>query len=121
MERIIKWREELRSRALELARQVADKVHGTVFLVGSYARGDFAEDSDIDIVIIGSFNEPPHRRLLDLDIPPNVEAIAFNVDEIMRIVDRCYPLALDLAIGIVLRDDLDISGELVARARRCVK
>ncbi len=36
---IIKWREELRSRALELARQVADRVRGTVFLVGSYARG----------------------------------------------------------------------------------
>ncbi len=91
MERIIKWREELRNRALELARQVADRVRGTVFLVGSYARGDFAEDSDIDIVVIGSFNEPPHRRLLDLDVPPNVEVLAFNVNEIMRIVDRCYP------------------------------
>ncbi|WP_054853204.1 nucleotidyltransferase domain-containing protein [Vulcanisaeta distributa] len=120
MERIIKWREELRNRALELARQVADRVRGTVFLVGSYARGDFAEDSDVDIVVIGSFNEPPHRRLLDLDVPPNVEVLAFNVNEIMRIVDRCYPLALDLAIGVVLKDELGISSELVSKARRCL-
>ncbi|ADN50726.1 nucleotidyltransferase domain-containing protein [Vulcanisaeta distributa] len=121
MEGIIKWREELRSRALELARQVADRVHGTVFLVGSYARGDFAEDSDIDVVVIGDFNEPPHRRLLDLDTPPNVEVLAFNVNEVFKIVDRCYPLALDIALGIVLRDDLGISSELVVRARRCVR
>ncbi|MFP3492458.1 MAG: nucleotidyltransferase domain-containing protein, partial [Vulcanisaeta sp.] len=61
MEKVIKWREELRSRAIELARQVAGKVQGTVFLVGSYARGDFMEDSDIDVLIIAQFTEPPHR------------------------------------------------------------
>ncbi|MGC9153149.1 MAG: nucleotidyltransferase domain-containing protein [Vulcanisaeta sp.] len=121
MERIIKWREELRARALELARRVADEVRGTVFLVGSYARGDFAEDSDVDVVVIGNFNEPPHKRLLNLDVPPNVEVLAFNVGEAFRIVDKCYPLALDLSIGIVLKDELGISSELITRARRCIK
>jgi predicted nucleotidyltransferase len=38
--------------ALGLARQVADGVQGTVLLVGSYARGDFREDSDIDVLVI---------------------------------------------------------------------
>ena len=120
MEEIIKWREELRRRALELAKRVAERVHGTVFLVGSYARGDFSVDSDVDVVVIGDFSGPPHRRLLNLDIPPGVEVLAFNVNEILRIVERCYPLALDIAIGVVLKDELGIADELIDGARRCL-
>ncbi len=30
------------------------------------------------------------------------------------------PLALDLAIGVVLKDELGISSELVSKARRCL-
>lgn len=30
------------------------------------------------------------------------------------------PLALDIAIGVVLKDGLGISSELIAEARRCV-
>ncbi len=121
MENIIKWREGLRRRALELARRIAEEVHGTVFLVGSYARGDFAEDSDIDVLIISNFNEPPHRRLLNINTPPNVEVLAFNVNEVLRVVNKCYPLALDIAIGVVLKDELGISSELIAKAKKCIE
>ena len=120
MEEVIRWREELRRRALELARRVAEEVRGTVFLVGSYARGDFSVDSDVDVVVIGDFSGPPHRRLLDLDTPPGVEVLAFNVNEILRIVGRCYPLALDIAIGVVLKDELGIADGLITGARRCL-
>ena len=107
-------------RTLESARRVAEEVRGTAFLVGSYVRGDFSVDSDVDVVVIGNFSGPPHRRLLDLDTPPGVEILAFNINEILHIVGRCYPLALDIAIGVVLKDELGIADELVARARRCL-
>lgn len=118
---VIAWREGLRRRALEVARQVAQLVDGAVLLVGSYARGDFSEDSDVDILVIGRFSEPPHKRLLDLKTPPNVELIALNVEEGLAVVSKCYPLAFDIALGIVLKDDMNISEELVKRARACLK
>jgi len=40
-----------------------------------------------------------------LDTPPNVEVFAFDVDEVFKIVDQYYPLALDIALGIVLKND----------------
>ncbi|WP_069807154.1 nucleotidyltransferase domain-containing protein [Vulcanisaeta thermophila] len=120
MEGIIRWREGLRRRALEVAREVSGRLRGTVFLVGSYARGDFMEDSDVDLLVVGEFSGPPHRRLLDVDLPGNVEVIALNVGEVREVVRRCYPLALDIALGIVLRDDLGIASELISNARRCV-
>jgi hypothetical protein len=119
MEKVIKWREKLRSRAIELARQVARKVQGTVFLVGSYARGDFMEDSDIDVLIIAQFTEPPHRRLMNLDVPPGVEVIALTVNEALNAVTKCYPIAQDIALGITLKDDLGIAEKLIRLAKAC--
>ncbi|AAL64433.1 conserved hypothetical protein [Pyrobaculum aerophilum str. IM2] len=117
---VLKWREGLRRRAYELARLVASSVSGTVFLVGSYARGDFAEDSDIDVLVVGRFSEPPHKRLLDLRTPPGVEVIALTLEEAFKAVERCYPIARDVALGVVLRDDLGIAERLISTAARCV-
>ena len=36
----------------------------------------------------------------------------------MRAVERCYPIARDLALGVVLRDGLGIAERLVELARR---
>jgi predicted nucleotidyltransferase len=70
MEGVFRFREALRARALALAKAAAEALPGTVFLVGSFARGDFSEDSDVDLLVAAEFSEPLHRRLLDADIPP---------------------------------------------------
>jgi len=119
MEGVFRFRETLRARALALAKAAAEALPGTVFLVGSFARGDFSEDSDVDLLVVAEFSEPPHRRLLDADIPPGVEVIALTPREALRAVERCYPIARDLALGVVLRDGLGIAERLVELARRC--
>ncbi|MGC9119083.1 MAG: nucleotidyltransferase domain-containing protein [Thermoproteus sp.] len=118
---IYRWREDLRRRALELAEAVASAVDGTVLLIGSYARGDFAEDSDVDVLVVGRFSEPPHRRLLGLKTPPGVEAVPLTVEEALRAAERCYPIAHDIALGIVLKDGLGIAQRLVELSRRCAE
>lgn len=119
MEGVFRFREGLRARALALAEAAAKALPGTIFLVGSYARGDFSEDSDVDLLVVAEFSEPPHRRLLDADVPPGVEVIALTPQEAFRAVERCYPIAKDVALGVVLRDDLGIAKRLVETAKRC--
>ncbi|MGC9135387.1 nucleotidyltransferase domain-containing protein [Caldivirga sp.] len=121
MEKIIEWRRRLRDRAIELAKLIAGEVNGTVLLVGSYARGDFNVDSDVDVLVVAEFTEPPHRRLLNINMPPNVEVIALNIHEAINAVGKCYPIAHDIALGVVLKDDLGIARELIEHARRCIR
>lgn len=116
----VEWRRRLREEAFRRAAEVASRVRGTVFLVGSFARGDFSEDSDVDLLIIGEFREPPHRRLLDV-WAAGVEIIALTAAEAFNAVDKCYPIAEDVAIGVVLKDDLALAAELISRARKCSK
>ena len=117
---VVEWRRRLREEALRRAAEVVSRVRGTVFLVGSFARGDFSEDSDVDLLVVGEFGEPPHRRLLDVWVP-GVEVIALTVREAFNAVAKCYPVAEDVALGIVLRDDLALADELIRLARRCAK
>jgi len=116
---MFRFREALRAKALALAKAAAEALPGTVFLVGSFARGDFSEDSDVDLLVVAEFSEPPHRRLLDVDVPPGVEVIALTPREAFRAVERCYPVAEDVALGVVLKDELGIAQRLVEFARRC--
>ncbi|MGB9704479.1 MAG: nucleotidyltransferase domain-containing protein [Pyrobaculum sp.] len=116
---VFKWREELKRRAWEAAERVAASVEGTVLLVGSYARGDYGEDSDIDVLVVGRFSEPPHRRLPGLKTPPGVEVIALNLEEALKVVEKCYPLALDIALGVVIKDDLGVAQQLISTAKHC--
>jgi len=56
---VFRFREALRARALALAKAAAEALPGTVFLVGSFARGSFSEDSDVDLLVVAEFSEPP--------------------------------------------------------------
>ncbi|HAY20669.1 MAG TPA: DNA polymerase subunit beta [Desulfobacterales bacterium] len=103
--------------AIRLLKQAAQP--SFIILFGSYGRGTPREDSDVDLLVVAEFSEPPHRRLLDADIPPGVEVIALTPREALRAVERCYPIARDLALGVVLRDGLGIAERLVELARRC--
>lgn len=118
MGKVNEWREGLKRRALDTARETAEALVGfTVLLIGSYARGIL-----VRIVVWiswwGDFTEPPHRRLLSVDLPGNVKAIALNMHEAIR---RCYSPAQDVALGIVLRDDLGVADRLIEMARGCLK
>ncbi|WP_291767733.1 hypothetical protein [Caldivirga sp. UBA161] len=64
---------------------------------------------------------PLHRRLPSLDTLPNVEVLAFNFNEVLRVVDKCYPLAFGIAIGVALRDELGASSGLIVRVRKCME
>jgi hypothetical protein len=48
-----------------------------------------------------------------------VEVIALMPREALRAVKRCYPIARDVALGVVLKDGLGIAERLVELARRC--
>ena len=63
---------------IEQVRDLARKIRArrrvsAVILYGSFARGDFHEGSDVDLIVVGDFRERPHRRaatILDLtDLP----------------------------------------------------
>lgn len=43
---------EIRRNVLEALRRFAKEVNATVYLFGSYARGDYVLDSDVDIVVV---------------------------------------------------------------------
>ncbi len=68
----------------DLAREIrACRRISVIILYGSFARGDFHEGSDIDLIIVGDFRERFHKRaaaILDLtDLP--VEPICCTGEE----------------------------------------
>ncbi|MEL9990651.1 MAG: hypothetical protein QXP98_00095 [Thermoproteus sp.] len=73
----------------------------------------------MDLLVVGRLAEPPHRGLLGV-WEPGVEVLALMVEEALKAVERCYPLARDVALGMVLRDDLKIADRLVELAKRCL-
>lgn len=67
---------------------LADKIRSErnvdrIILYGSFARGDFNEGSDIDLVIVADFRERFHKRFLEIaditDLP--VEAVCYTKEE----------------------------------------
>lgn len=54
---------EVRKRILEVLKDTADELEATVYLFGSYARGDHILDSDIDVVIVSKTFE--NMRFID--------------------------------------------------------
>ncbi len=74
-------REASALQVIEEVRDLAEKIRAhrrisTIILYGSFARGDFHEGSDIDLIIVGDFHERPHKRaatilgLSDLPVEP---------------------------------------------------
>ena len=74
-----------------------------IILYGSFARGDFHEGSDVDLIVVGDFRERPHRRaatILDLtDLP--IEPICYIEEEFAELVRSKNPFIREaLAEGI---------------------
>ena len=106
MEKAIERRVRERERALERARIVAECVAsklGRVVAVvfGSYARGDFNEWSDIDLLVVCERSLPrsPLERLDAVEeclaLGPGVELVLMSIDELRRHAARRNPLVIE--------------------------
>ncbi len=130
-EAIIKKRIMEREKVLDKARLFAQCVrermgsNTTIILYGSYARGDFSEESDIDILVITNSNLPlePHYRI-DLILEcikkfPEVEPVILTIREVEERYRKSNPLILEaLDQGIYLLDGLGLKNKFSLQARR---
>ena len=74
------------------------------YVIGSVARGDFNEASDIDVVIIAK-NLPKHpierMRLLYENVPSLIEPKAYTEEEFSKLIQKKNPIAEEsIKIGI---------------------
>lgn len=99
---VVARRRAERAALLDRARAFADRLPEElgvvgVVVVGSVARGDFHDRSDIDVVVVaGSLPARPADRLAALGEPgPGVEPVVWTPDEWHRKADERDPLAAD--------------------------
>jgi predicted nucleotidyltransferase len=86
-------REKIYEQLRELARLLKSK-HKVkrVYLYGSFARGDFHQGSDIDLIIVGEFEGRMHQRIgkiLDLTSLP-VEPLVYTEAEFEQMRERAF-------------------------------
>jgi len=116
VEKIISERLRERERALSEAMEFAKCVKGklgrvTVILYGSYARGDFNEWSDIDVLIIAEqLPENPVERLSLIEDcmarVAGVEPLLLTPNMIWKMRGKNLAVREALEKGVVLVDDL---------------
>jgi len=116
VEKIISERLRERERALSEAVEFAKCVKGklgrvTVILYGSYARGDFNEWSDIDVLVIAEqLPENPVERLSLIEDcmarVAGVEPLLLTPDMMRKMRGKNLAVREALERGVVLVDDL---------------
>jgi len=116
VEKIISERLRERERALSEAMEFAKCVKGklgrvTVILYGSYARGDFNEWSDIDVLVIAEqLPENPVERLSLIEDcmarVAGVEPLLLTPDMMRKMRGKNLAVREALERGVVLVDDL---------------
>jgi predicted nucleotidyltransferase len=86
-------REKINEQLRELARLLKSKHKAKkVYLYGSFARGNFHEASDIDLIIVGDFEGRMHQRIgkiLDLTSLP-VEPLVYTEAEFEQMKERPF-------------------------------
>lgn len=77
-----------------------------IILFGSYARGDFSKDSDMDLLVIKNTNSSYHNRLIEarrcLHTTTPVDLFIFTQDEIERNLTNNPFLAEAVKQGIIV-------------------
>ena len=86
-------RDKIYEQVREFAHLIKTK-HGVknVYLYGSFARGDFHEGSDIDLIIVGEFEGRMHQRIgriLDLTSLP-IEPLIYTEAEFEQMKERAF-------------------------------
>lgn len=95
---------QVSEKVRDLARDIRSRRRvSAVILYGSFARGDFHEASDVDLIVVGDFRERHHKRaaaILDLtDLP--IEPLCYTEEEFAELVRSGNPFILQaLAEGI---------------------
>jgi len=86
-------REEIYEQLREFAHLLKSKHEAkNVYLYGFFARGDFHEGSDIDLIIVGEFEGRMHQRIgkiLDLTSLP-VEPLVYTEAEFEQMKERAF-------------------------------
>jgi len=77
-----------------------------IYLHGSYARGDYHEGSDVDLVVVGPFRErfiDRIGRILELnDTELEIEPMAYTEEEFSRMEKRNNPFIDNVKKGILV-------------------
>ncbi|MEX0568366.1 MAG: nucleotidyltransferase domain-containing protein [Candidatus Njordarchaeota archaeon] len=85
----------------------------TIFLIGSYARGDFNFWSDIDILLVAETNKPPHRRLENTKYDLGFQIIFLTPEEFRHLLQKREPVIIEaLTKGIIIRDDYNLNKQI---------
>ncbi len=120
MERVIEERkrliDEVRASMTGLVREVR-RIWGkcSIFIVGSYARGDFNEWSDVDVlIVVEECDRNPLRRydklvdyLKNSSLP--IEPIIVSLHEFKRGLEKRNPLIIEaVEAGLIIVDELNL-------------
>lgn len=93
----IRRREDVLARARRYAEEARRRLGPcAVYLIGSFARGDFHDGSDIDLVVVSEgLPEDFHDRLRLLSSfrEPGMQPIGYTPEEFARIRKRNHPTA----------------------------
>lgn len=112
---VVERRREEREALVGRARTLADdlrrdlRIHAVV-VFGSVARGDFNDDSDVDVLVVADDLHPdPVERMHALPaIPARVEPVLWTVDEWRERCRRHDPIAVESStVGVWLQGDRD--------------
>ncbi len=110
---VLRKRARIREEYLRLAGEFIQAVSSRIpvagaAVIGSVARGDFSDASDIDVVVIcDELPADPLARsaMLYADVPPRIEPKAYTKSEFLGMLSKRNPLAVaTLKEGIVLVD-----------------
>jgi predicted nucleotidyltransferase len=105
IEEKIKRQKEIIQKAKDYIKELGTKLEIIeAYVTGSVARGDFNDESDIDVVIIAR-NLPKHpldrMKLLYENTPPLIEPKAYTEQEFSKLLQKGNPIALECnKIGI---------------------
>jgi len=105
VEEKIKRQNELIQKAKDYVKELSAKLEIVeAYVIGSVARGDFNDGSDIDVVIIAR-NLPRHplerMKLLYENIPALVEPKAYTEQEFSKLLQKGNPIVIECnKIGI---------------------
>ncbi|MDJ0275156.1 MAG: nucleotidyltransferase domain-containing protein [Nitrososphaerota archaeon] len=109
------YKERLRAAALERVKEYAEKLAEadvrprSVILFGSYAKGDYTEESDVDVCVIAENlpeDELARRSLSSLYPHVGVRAIGYFPGEFLEMLERLNVIVLEIVeYGIPVIDD----------------
>ncbi|SCL74676.1 putative nucleotidyltransferases [Methanoculleus chikugoensis] len=97
----LQCRERSARRVMEQVRVLAREIRArrrvsAIILYGSFSRGDFHEESDVDLIVVGDFPERPHKRAAFIigltDLP--VEPLCYTDEEFADLIREENPFVL---------------------------